>query len=143
MKVIISITGRFHYFDLAYQIQKSNYLNKLITTYPKFITKRWKIKTKNIVSFFSLEILKSPLPEVYPLLHTIGFVNSTKPEKLDSPAETIVIFNICEEEFELLDSHHIVSKKYLKFPNNKPSNKVSLCPNCHRLVHLGELIIEG
>ena len=57
MKVIISITGRFHYFDLAYQIQKSNYLNKLITTYPKFITKRWKIKTKNIVSFFSLEIL--------------------------------------------------------------------------------------
>lgn len=57
MNIIVSFTGRFHYFDLVKQIQKRSYLKKFITTYPKFITKRWQIKSKNVVSFFSLEIL--------------------------------------------------------------------------------------
>lgn len=37
--------------------------------------------------------------------------------------------------------HHIISKKY--DGNNHQSNLVELCPNCHSLVHSGEIIIEG
>lgn len=39
------------------------------------------------------------------------------------------------------DVHHIVSRAC--GGNNKPYNKASLCPNCHREVHLGQIVIEG
>lgn len=48
---------------------------------------------------------------------------------------------ICKKDKLTLDNHHIQSKKYggkdLKY------NIVEICPNCHRAVHLGLLIIEG
>jgi hypothetical protein len=40
-----------------------------------------------------------------------------------------------------LDTHHIVSRTYNG--SNKQSNLTKLCPNCHRKVHSGEIIIEG
>lgn len=48
---------------------------------------------------------------------------------------------ICNMEFPKLDTHHIRSKS--KGGNNSKSNLAKLCCNCHRLVHLGEIIIEG
>lgn len=57
MKVNISVVGRFHAFDLAKQMQKNNLLNKLITTYPKFFTKKWDIPEEKIVSELHLELL--------------------------------------------------------------------------------------
>ncbi len=57
MKVNISVVGRFHAFNLAKQLQTHKVLNKLITTYPKSITKRWGIGLKHIVSEVFLEIL--------------------------------------------------------------------------------------
>jgi hypothetical protein len=36
MKATISVGGRFHAFYLAQQLLKRGYLNKLITSYPKF-----------------------------------------------------------------------------------------------------------
>lgn len=39
------------------------------------------------------------------------------------------------------DKHHIVSKS--KGGSNHPSNLTNLCPNCHRAVHMGEIILES
>lgn len=47
---------------------------------------------------------------------------------------------ICKEN-TLLDEHHIQSKSF--GGSNHKSNIANICPNCHRLVHKGLLIIEG
>lgn len=47
--------------------------------------------------------------------------------------------NICNER-NILCEHHILGRKIPK--SNHPSNLTSLCSNCHRLVHEGEIIIE-
>ena len=57
LKINVGVVGRFHLFDLAFQLKKFGLLNKLITTYPKFITKKWKIDNKEVVSEIFLEIL--------------------------------------------------------------------------------------
>ena len=41
----------------------------------------------------------------------------------------------------LCDVHHIQSKS--KGGKNLKNNKCILCPNCHRLVHIGNIILEG
>ncbi len=49
--------------------------------------------------------------------------------------------DICKNLFLSCDTHHIISKS--KDGPNDAWNKTNLCPNCHRLVHIGEIIIEG
>lgn len=56
-KVNIGVLGRFHAFDLAYQLQRNGYLNKLQTSYPKFKTVEWDIPSAKIVSHPSLEVM--------------------------------------------------------------------------------------
>jgi len=58
MKINIAVVGRFHAFNLAKQLENYAVLNKLITTYPKNITKRWGISLKHIESEVFLEILR-------------------------------------------------------------------------------------
>lgn len=41
----------------------------------------------------------------------------------------------------ILVSHHIFGRDIPNF--NKPWNLADICPNCHILVHSGEIIIEG
>jgi hypothetical protein len=48
---------------------------------------------------------------------------------------------ICGNNNVKLDTHHI--KSITKGGNNSKSNKCRICPNCHRLVHEGKIIIEG
>lgn len=50
MKVNISVQGRFHAFDLAFQLQRKNVLNLINTSYPKYLTKRWGVEPKHIKS---------------------------------------------------------------------------------------------
>ena len=40
-----------------------------------------------------------------------------------------------------MDTHHIHSLS--KGGEDKSYNKCRVCPNCHRKVHMGEIIIEG
>lgn len=49
--------GRFHAFDLARELNNNGYLNKLITTYPKFKVREWGISNDKIISEIPLEIL--------------------------------------------------------------------------------------
>ena len=44
-------------------------------------------------------------------------------------------------KFGEIDRHHIVGRSY--FGSNSSYNSAKICPNCHRLVHLGELVLEG
>ena len=48
---------------------------------------------------------------------------------------------ICKEVFTKTDYHHIISKS--KGGCSKEYNLVSLCTQCHKQVHLGEIIIKG
>ena len=58
MQITIVVGGRFHAFDLAYQLQKKNINYKLITSYPLFILKRFNLISKNVETIFLKEILK-------------------------------------------------------------------------------------
>jgi glycosyltransferase involved in cell wall biosynthesis len=58
MKLTIVVGGRFHAFDLAYQLQKRNINYKLITSYPLFILKRFSLISKYAETIFVKEILK-------------------------------------------------------------------------------------
>ena len=57
MKVTISVLGRFHAFNLAAQLQHRGYLQNLITTYPKFIVKKFGIDPALVSSIWQLELL--------------------------------------------------------------------------------------
>ena len=53
MNISIIVGGRFHAFDLAKQLNKNNYLNQLITSYPKYyIKKKYGIDNSRIRSIF-------------------------------------------------------------------------------------------
>lgn len=54
----IAVVGRFHAFDLARELNVHGLLNKLQTTYPKFIARRWHIPEKKIIGEPFLEILR-------------------------------------------------------------------------------------
>lgn len=58
MRIIISVGGRFHAFNLAQQLLKRGYLSKLITSYPKFEVVRYGIPREKIESILVKEILE-------------------------------------------------------------------------------------
>ncbi len=58
MKIAISIIGRFHLFNLANQLLKYNYLSQLITSYPKFLVRRFGIPKSKVRSVVIKEILQ-------------------------------------------------------------------------------------
>lgn len=57
MKVVISVGGRFHAFNLAQQLLKRGYLKQLITSYPKFEVVKYGIPREKIESILIKEIL--------------------------------------------------------------------------------------
>lgn len=58
MKLTIVVGGRFHAFDLAYQLQKRKIFFQLITSYPRFIIKKYNIKLNNTKTIVIKEFLK-------------------------------------------------------------------------------------
>jgi hypothetical protein len=48
---------------------------------------------------------------------------------------------ICGLQSDICVKHHITSRCITK--NEFSNNKVILCPNCHSLVHISEIILEG
>lgn len=54
----IAVVGRFHAFDLARELNKHGLLNKLLSTYPKQVTRRWDIPEEKILGEPSLEALR-------------------------------------------------------------------------------------
>ncbi|MEM5830907.1 MAG: glycosyltransferase family 4 protein [Candidatus Aenigmatarchaeota archaeon] len=58
MKTTISVGGRFHSFNLAQELLKRDALNFIITSYPKFITRKWNLPDNKVKSVFIKEILE-------------------------------------------------------------------------------------
>ncbi|MCX7697940.1 MAG: glycosyltransferase family 4 protein [Candidatus Goldbacteria bacterium] len=58
MKIIISVGGRFHSFNLAEELLKHDALKFIITSYPKFITRKWNLPDDKVKSIFIKEILE-------------------------------------------------------------------------------------
>ncbi len=73
MKVLVSVVGRFHAFDLAYQLQKAGILYKLNTTYPKHISERWGVVKSNLKSNLHLELLNRFGMRWFPFFEKIIF----------------------------------------------------------------------
>jgi uncharacterized protein YlaI len=48
--------------------------------------------------------------------------------------------SICNLKTILID-HHINGRKIKDY--NKPWNRAAICDNCHRLIHEGNIIVEG
>jgi glycosyltransferase involved in cell wall biosynthesis len=60
MKVVISVGGRFHAFYLAQQLLKRGYLNKLVTSYPKFEAAKYGIPKNKVGSVIIKELMFRP-----------------------------------------------------------------------------------
>ncbi len=58
MKVTISVSGRFYAFSLAHELEKKGYLQKIITSYPKFEVVKYGIPRGKISSIVIKEILR-------------------------------------------------------------------------------------
>lgn len=58
MRVIVSVGGRFHAFNLAKELEKRDYLTRLITSYPKFEVVKWGIPREKVDSVLIKEILE-------------------------------------------------------------------------------------
>ena len=56
-KVNVYVFSRFHAFDLAKQLENRHFLNKLISTYPFFIAKKWQIPRSKFKSRFLIEVI--------------------------------------------------------------------------------------
>jgi glycosyltransferase involved in cell wall biosynthesis len=57
MKVVISVFGRFHAFNLAQQLQHQGYLHNLISTYPSFLASKYGIKSDLFRSAWYVEMM--------------------------------------------------------------------------------------
>lgn len=58
MKISIGVHGRYHAFDLARELSVFNYRVKLLTTYPKFLTKKFISSDIDLQAIPSLEVLR-------------------------------------------------------------------------------------
>jgi glycosyltransferase involved in cell wall biosynthesis len=87
MKVIISVGGRFHAFNLAQQLLKRDALKFIITSYPKFITKKLDLPDNKVKSVIIKEILERSyykLPEFLKNLYNPQFFITEIFDKLAS-----------------------------------------------------------
>ena len=57
MKIVVAVNGRFHAFNLATELHKSDHLHTLITTYPKWKCAEFGIPSSKVISLIPLEIL--------------------------------------------------------------------------------------
>ena len=58
MRITISVIGRFHLFNLAQQLLKRDYLEQLITSYPKFEVIKYGIPRNKVSSVIIKEIIE-------------------------------------------------------------------------------------
>lgn len=58
MKVVVSVGGRFHAFNLAAELEKRSALARLITSYPKFEVVKYGIPREKVCSKIAKEIIE-------------------------------------------------------------------------------------
>ena len=88
MKYSIYIRGRGWTFQLAEAFSKTDNLDFLVTSYPKFIVKKYNVPSNKIKSIFFLEILRRLLGKFNPLFKKLK-INFDAVEITDRLADTI------------------------------------------------------
>lgn len=58
MKVVVSVMGRFHAFDLAAQLERRGHLERLVTSLPRARAARYGIPAERVSSVLSNELLR-------------------------------------------------------------------------------------
>lgn len=58
MKIVVSVGGRFHGFNLAAELARQGHLSRLITSYPAFIAARFGVPRALVASVISKEIIE-------------------------------------------------------------------------------------
>ena len=71
MKFTIFIRGRGWAFQLANSLNKKDNLDYIVTSYPKFITQKYKIPKNKVKSVFILEIIVRGLRKINKFLNKI------------------------------------------------------------------------
>lgn len=71
MKVVISVLGRFHGFDLAREIHAHGALQKLISSYPAFIAKKFGIPLEKYQGVLHWEAMARTLRKIKPSFEKI------------------------------------------------------------------------
>ncbi len=66
MKVVVSVGGRFHAFDLARELESHGALQRLITSYPKFVARRFGVSAEAVTSILPVELYKRTLNRLAP-----------------------------------------------------------------------------
>lgn len=74
MKFTIFIRGRGWAFQLANSLNKKNNLDYIVTSYPKFITQKYKIPKNKVKSVFILEIIVRGLRKINKFLKKIKII---------------------------------------------------------------------
>jgi len=99
MKFSIYIKGRSYSFQLAKALSKTDNLDFLITSYPKFIVKKYNVPATKIKSIFLIEILARLLGKFDPLLNKLK-LNFETNQIMDWIADTIYsLFFIQNSDF--------------------------------------------
>ena len=102
MKFSIYIKGRGWTFQLAKALSKTDNLDFLITSYPKFIVKKYNVPATKIKSIFLIEILARSLGKFDPLLNKLK-LNFETNQIMDWIADTIYsLFFIQNSDFLLM-----------------------------------------
>ena len=120
---LLSTHGTFHYFDLANELNSRSMLNRIISGYPKFKLKKYKLpitrtgrkrSPKDILSSGEYKIID--LLEIWPELHEI-------PKNLHPQLETDCRYNIyLKRQKEDIKAYKKENKT--KIPTNFDYNKV-------------------
>ena len=119
MKFCILIKGRSWTFQLADSLCKLNNLESLVTTYPKFYVKKYKVPNNKVKSVFSLYIIERMIAQfIHPFLKKIK-INYDPMVLVDWLADTIFsLFYIKKCDF-LLIGFGASTKKILKKAKEK------------------------
>lgn len=113
IKFIVSCKDRFHSLELASELNKKNYLKKLITTYPKsFIKKNYHIPKQKIISLTYLLLIRKSI-NILPLRYRRIFISFLN-EIYD-----LIVSIIIPKNFDVFIGWSSVSLKTLKKIKNK------------------------
>ena len=111
MKYSIYIRGRGWTFQLAEAFSKTDNLDFLVTSYPKFTVKKYNVPSNKIKSIFFLEILRRLLGKFNPLFKKLK-INFDAVEITDRLADTIYSLLLSKFYFFFITSNNIYFKPF-------------------------------
>lgn len=128
MKITIIVPGKFHAFYLAEQLHKKKLLNRLITTYPKFLLKNFNIPYYKIYSFYIKEIIQKIITKL------------SLSKLLD---KSIIFLNSFFEKYASYKIDHINTKILISWSGAAEiSFKSNLNKNCIKILERGSSHIQ-